>query len=178
MSTNGMPIFDEFNNFLGYRGSNSDITERKEADDIRTRFGRLLESSLNEIYFFDAQTLRFVDVNHGARENIGYSLDELRTMTPLDITTEYSKESFECLLSPLRSGEKDIQVAFTDHKRKDGSLYPIEAHIQFAEMRFCRSLLLSFLISPNASRLKRRSVWQTGNSTYSQASPDMTSTTS
>jgi PAS domain S-box-containing protein len=132
MSTNGMPIFDAFNNFQGYRGSNSDITERKEADEIRTRFGRILESSLNEIYFFDAQTLRFVDVNHGARENIGYSMEELRTMTPFDIATEYTPESFESLLSPLRSGEKDIQVAFTVHKRKDGSLYPIEAHVQYA----------------------------------------------
>jgi len=89
MSSNGMPLFDEFNNFLGYRGSDSDITERKQAEEIRTRFGRILESSLNEIYFFDAQTLRFVDVNHGARENLGYSMDELRSMTPLDITNEY-----------------------------------------------------------------------------------------
>ena len=132
MSTNGMPVFDEFNNFLGYRGSDSDITEQKQAEKIRTRFGRILESSLNEIYFFDAQTLCFVDVNHGARENIGYTIDELRTMTPLDITTEYTKESFETLLSPLRTGEKDIQVIFTVHKRKDGSLYPIEVHLQLA----------------------------------------------
>ena len=132
MSTNGMPVFDEYNNFLGYRGSGSDITERKQAEEIRTRFGRVLESSLNEIYFFDAQTLMFVDVNHGARENIGYTIDELRTMTPLDITTEYTKESFENLLSPLRTGEKDIQVFFTVNKRKDGSLYPVEVHIQLA----------------------------------------------
>ena len=115
-----------------HRGPDSDITERKKVDEIRTRFGRILESSLNEIYFFDAQTLRFVDVNHGARENIGYSMEELRTMTPLDIATEYTKESFESLLFPLRSGEKDIQVAFTINKRKDGSQYPIEAHVQFA----------------------------------------------
>jgi len=132
MSTNGMPVFDEFNNFLGYRGSDSDITEQKEAEKIRTRFGRILESSLNEIYFFDAQTLRFVDVNHGARENIGYTIDELRNMTPLDIITEYTKESFETLLSPLRTCEKDIQVIFSAHKRKDGSLYPIEVHLQLA----------------------------------------------
>ncbi len=132
MSTNGMPVFDEFNNFLGYRGSDSDITEQKEAEKIRTRFGRILESSLNEIYFFDAETLRFVDVNHGARENIGYTIDELRNMTPLDIITEYTKESFETLLSPLRTCEKDIQVIFAAHKRKDGSLYPIEVHLQLA----------------------------------------------
>jgi PAS domain S-box-containing protein len=132
MSTNGMPVFDEFNNFLGYRGSDSDITEQKEAEKKRTRFGRILETSLNEIYFFDAQTLRFVDVNHGARENIGYTIDELRNMTPLDIITEYTKESFETLLSPLRTGEKDIQVIFAAHKRKDGSLYPIEVHLQLA----------------------------------------------
>jgi len=132
MSMSGMPVFDEYNNFLGYRGSGSDITGRKQAEEIRTRFGRILESSLNEIYFFDAQTLRFVDVNHGARENIGYTMDELRTMTPLDINTEYTKESFETLLSTLRTGEKEIQVVFTVHKRKDGSQYPVEVHLQLA----------------------------------------------
>jgi PAS domain S-box-containing protein len=33
MSTNGIPIFDEFNNFLGYRGSDIDITERMRAEE-------------------------------------------------------------------------------------------------------------------------------------------------
>ncbi|MDO9324516.1 MAG: PAS domain S-box protein [Methanoregula sp.] len=130
--TNGMPFCEEVNHFPGYRGSDSDITEHKQAEEIRTRFGRVLESSLNEIYFFDAQSLRFVDVNHGARENIGYSLDELRSMTPLDIITEYTTESFEALITPLRTGEKEIQVIFTVHKRKDGSLYPAETHLQLA----------------------------------------------
>jgi PAS domain S-box-containing protein len=132
ISTNGMPVFDEFNNFSGYRGSDSDITEKKQSEEIRTRFGRILESSLNEIYFFDAHSLRFVAVNHGARENIGYTMDELRTLTPLNLTTEYTRESFETLLTPLRSHEKEIQVVFTVHKRKDGSLYPVEMHLQLA----------------------------------------------
>lgn len=132
MSTNGMPFFDEFNNFEGYRGSDSDISELKLAEEIRTRFGRVLESSLNEIYFFDAQSLRFVEVNHGARENIGYSMEELRSMTPLDIMEGYTHASFETLLSPLRTGEKEIQVLFTIHRRKDGSQYPVEVHLQLA----------------------------------------------
>ena len=109
-----------------------DITERKQAEELKNRFGRILESSLNEIYIFDAQTLMFVDVNYGARENIGYTMDELRTMTPPDITTKYTNESFETLIAPLRLGEKEIQVVFTEHKRKDGSLYPVEVHLQFA----------------------------------------------
>ncbi|MFA4849576.1 MAG: PAS domain-containing sensor histidine kinase [Methanoregula sp.] len=33
MSTNGIPIYDDFHNFLGYRGSDSDITERKRAEE-------------------------------------------------------------------------------------------------------------------------------------------------
>jgi PAS domain S-box-containing protein len=128
----GGVIRDTKGTVTGLHGTVQDITERKQAEVLKNRFGRILESSLNEIYIFDAQTLRFVDVNYGARENIGYTMDELRTMTPLDITTEYTTESFETLITPLRTGEKEIQVVFTVHKRKDGTLYPIEVHLQLA----------------------------------------------
>jgi len=128
----GGVIRDKNGTVTGFHGTVQDISERKQAEELKNRFGRILESSLNEIYVFDAQTFRFVDVNYGARENIGYTMDELRTMTPLDITTEYTKESFETLIAPLRMGEKEIQIVFTDHKRKDGSLYPVEVHLQLA----------------------------------------------
>jgi PAS domain S-box-containing protein len=59
-----------------------DITERKRAERLNTRLGRIVEDSVNEIYVFDSKTLRFVQVNRGARENLGYSMEELRELTP------------------------------------------------------------------------------------------------
>jgi hypothetical protein len=90
----------------------------------------ILESSLNEIYIFDARSLRFVQVNEGARRNLGYSMGELCELTPLDLKPEFTIESFEQLLLPLRSAQHDKIIFHTVHKRKDGSTYPVEVHLQ------------------------------------------------
>ncbi len=97
------------------------------------RFNLLIEHSHNEIYTFDAESLRFVDVNRGARANIGYSLEELRTMTPLDIKSRMSREEFLKLLEPLRSGEQKIIQFATVHRRKDGTEYDVEIHLELTE---------------------------------------------
>jgi PAS domain S-box-containing protein len=107
-----------------------DITDRKRAERKEVEFGRILEDSLNEIYMFDSDTLCFVQVNRGARENLGYSMDELQELTPLDLKPDYSSEFFAELTRPLRSGERE-QIQFeTVHRRKDGTLYPVEVHLQ------------------------------------------------
>ena len=49
----------------------------------------ILERSLNEIFIFDAESLRFEFVNEGARRNLGYSSHELASMTPVDIKPEF-----------------------------------------------------------------------------------------
>ncbi len=112
--------------------SHENITERVQAEERETRVGRILEDSLNEVYIFDAETLRFIQVNRGARENLGYSHDELRQMTPLDLKPAFSPASFAELLEPLLQGKQEqIQFA-TIHRRKDGSLYPVEVYLQIS----------------------------------------------
>ncbi|MFQ5734396.1 MAG: PAS domain-containing protein, partial [Planctomycetaceae bacterium] len=54
-----------------------DNTRRKKAEDRVAALGRILDDSLNEIYIFDARSLRFLQVNRGAIQNLGYALDEL-----------------------------------------------------------------------------------------------------
>jgi PAS domain S-box-containing protein len=123
---------DDRGEALRAAGTHLDITGIKQAEEMRIHYGRIFESSQNEIYLFDLHTLLFLDMNCRARENLGYSMEELRTMTPLDLKPEFTRESFDVLLAPLRSGEKDQQVFFTVHRRKDGSLYPVEVHLQIA----------------------------------------------
>ena len=74
---------DKNGNVRGAISSARDITEHKKAESQTRRYSRMLEVSLNEIYIFDAESLRFLDVNLGARRNLGYSIEELRCMTPL-----------------------------------------------------------------------------------------------
>ena len=110
-----------------------DISQRKHNEERLSYLGRILDESVNEIYVFDATSLRLTQVNKGARENIGYSLEELCAMTPLDFQPEVSSERFLDLVSPLRTGQRE-QVDFrTAHRRKDGTSYPVEVHLQYLQ---------------------------------------------
>ncbi len=122
--------FDETGKPIRMEGIMMDITRRRQAQERETHLGRILEDSLNEIYIFDADTLRFIQVNRGGRENLGYSLGDLREMTPLDLKPEFTRESFAQLIEPLHTGEVEMVQFTTVHRRKDSSLYPVEIHLQ------------------------------------------------
>ncbi|MGP0593155.1 PAS domain-containing sensor histidine kinase [Nitrospira sp. T9] len=108
-----------------------DISQRKQHEERLSYLGRILEDSVNEIYVFDDTSLRFTQVNKGARENIGYTMEELWVMTPLDLKPDLPNDQFLELLALLRTGQRE-QVDFrTTHRRKDRTTYPVEVHLQY-----------------------------------------------
>lgn len=111
----------------------TDITAYKQAQGDRDLFYSAMAASLNEVYLFDAETLKFTFVNTGALRNLQLTLEQAHQLTPLDIKPEYDREAFERLARPLRSGEKAIQVFETVHLRLDGTTYPVEVHLQYFE---------------------------------------------
>ena len=113
-----------------YTGVVSDLSELRQAQAFSDRLGRILDRSLNEIYVFECDSLRFVQVNYGARRNMGYSSAEFRKLTPVDIKPEFTQAEFDKMLRPLRDGSQDILDFKTLHQRKDGSTYPVEIHLQ------------------------------------------------
>ena len=123
------PIHDADGRLIAVQGIARDVTERRRAEQHAAHLGRVLENSLDEIYMFDARSLRFVQVNEGARRNLGYSMDELRHMTPLDLKPEFTPEQFEQMIAPLRRCQRDMIGFETVHRRKDGSLYPVEVRL-------------------------------------------------
>jgi PAS domain S-box-containing protein len=94
------------------------------------RIARILEQSVNEIYLFDAETLLFEYVNEGGRRNLGYDMEALRRMTPLDIKPEFDEASFRAMIHPLLAGEKEIVTFETSHLRADATTYPVEVRLQ------------------------------------------------
>jgi len=95
-------------------------------------FGRVLEDSLAEIYIFDAASLQFVLVNRGARENLGYSMDELEALTPLELKPEFTPETFAELIRPLQDGVQQVVEFETIHRRKDTSRYPVRVKLHLS----------------------------------------------
>ncbi|WP_457552755.1 transporter substrate-binding domain-containing protein [Desulfobacula sp.] len=122
-----------------------DVTDRKQAEEKITRFGRIFEDSLNEIYLFELDTLKFVQVNLAAMHNLGYAMEELEKLTPLDIKPEISAESFAKLTAPLIKEETQRVIFETVHKRKNQSLYNVEVHLQLLKHEH-KSLFVAFIL--------------------------------
>jgi len=142
---NNVAITDTNGKVTGVASLVEDITERKLLEKQILGLANILESSLNEIYIFDAATLLFINVNKGARKNLGYSYDEIKKLTPLDIKPEFTKECFEELVKPLRNREQDIMIFNAVHQRKDGSRYPVEVHLQYAALEE-KDVFVAFII--------------------------------
>ena len=127
----GVVIRDAAGSPIRYAGSTQDITERVQLEEQQTRFARLLDELASEIYIVDAETLRFTQANAGLRRNLGYSMDELRKLTPMDLKPSFTRATYDALVAPLVAGERD-QVTFEAiHRRKDGSTYPVEVRVHF-----------------------------------------------
>ena len=105
----------------------SDENGREQFD-----FGSVIERSRHEIYIFDAESLKFLVVNAGARESLGYAIEELRRMTPLDIKPEFDAAGFEQLIAPLRDGSRPSIVFETVHLRRSGDAYPVSIRLELS----------------------------------------------
>lgn len=124
----GLPI--DWNGHKADLIINRDITGRREAEQLNTRLGRIVDDSSNEVFVFDEQTLQFLQINRGACENLGYTAEELMMMTPLDIKPEYDADNFNEVLDTLRSGEQSSVRFETIHRRKNGSYYDVAINLQ------------------------------------------------
>lgn len=125
-----MPIINKNGILTHFIGIQNDVTKRKHAEAERNHFANIFHESLNEIYVFDAETLRFINVNYGAQKNIGFQLSELQTMTPVDIKPEYNEKEFREQIDILTKDKVHKLEFETLHKRKDGTTYPVNVHLQ------------------------------------------------
>ena len=129
-----MPIIDNKGVITNFIGIQNDVTLRKKAEAERNHFATIFDESLNEIYVFDAQSLKFINVNHGAQKNIGYTIEELKTMTPLDLKTEENQIEFRNNIETLLKKNVEKLEFESVHQRKDGTKYPVEVHMQLSSL--------------------------------------------
>jgi PAS domain S-box-containing protein len=133
LETIKMPMRDETGKLIGVMGIARDITERKRAEERESQLRRTLDNTLDMIFMFRPDSLRFVYVNKGGLDSIGYSNDELLLMTPLDIKPLLSEPEFRQLVAPLISGEKELLRFETTHRSKSGADLPVEVQLQLVQ---------------------------------------------
>jgi PAS domain S-box-containing protein len=129
-----MPIINEKGVLTHFIGIQNDVTKRKKAEAERNHLATIFDESLNEIYVFDAETLKFINVNYGAQKNIGYTIAELKRMTPLDIKPKENETAFRKIIETLLNGNVEKIEFESIHQRKNGSFYPVEVHLQLSSL--------------------------------------------
>ncbi len=93
-----------------------------------TLFRTLLDQSNDAIEVVDPETLRFLDVNERACVELGYSREELLSMTVLDIDLNIDESSRARVEQQLReSGFATIERL---RRRKDGTTFPVEVNMR------------------------------------------------
>ncbi len=101
-----------------------DITERKQAvEALREReavFRSVVEQAGDAIGLVDVATGRFVELNDAACRNLGYSHDELMSLSLADIDLQWPGEGIVPALAELQAtGGNEFE---TRHRRKDGEI--------------------------------------------------------
>ena len=104
-----------------------DTSERKRAEeDLRAseaRFRTFVDRATDAFFLLDDQST-VIDVNRQACEGLGYARDELIGMHPRDFDAVLDEQSIVLLAERSRAGET---ITFeTQHRRRDGTVFPVE----------------------------------------------------
>ncbi len=127
------PMWNEAGELIGVMGIARDITGRKHAEERESRLRHILDSTQDMIFIFQPDTLRFVYMNKGALDSIGYSSEEMLLMTPPDINPLLSEHEFRKFIAPLVSGVKHMLRFETVHRHEDGTDLPVEVQLQLVQ---------------------------------------------
>jgi PAS domain S-box-containing protein len=85
------------------------------------RWQSIFESSSVGISTFD-QDLHYVATNQAFRIMLGYTDEELRQLTPLDVTLEEERETAQARIAELQQGKVDHYEVVKRYRRKDGTV--------------------------------------------------------
>ncbi|TCS62535.1 PAS domain S-box protein [Varunaivibrio sulfuroxidans] len=98
-----------------------------------THFKNVLDCTLDCVFMFDPESLRFTYVNNGAVKQVGYSQEEMMSMTAYDIKPDFSENTFRQMLAFIMAKENRKKTFETVHLTRDGSRIPVEIFLQYVE---------------------------------------------
>jgi PAS domain S-box-containing protein len=111
-----------------------DITERKHAEEelraSEARFRMSVDHLTDALFIHDDQDDegRIIDVNQQACESLGYTREELIGMTAFDYDAVLDAATMRSIKERLAQGE--IFSFESAHRRKDGTVFPVEVRVR------------------------------------------------
>ncbi len=123
------PVLNSAGDVVKLVGTSIDITERKHAEEAlresEMRFRTFVDHAADAFFIQDFEQGTIVDVNRSACESLGYTRQELIGMTPLAFDVNLDQATLESVAERTAAGET---VLFDRHwhRRKDGSMFPVE----------------------------------------------------
>ncbi|MGC2526978.1 MAG: PAS domain S-box protein [Candidatus Acidiferrum sp.] len=116
----------------GLVGLSVDITARKLAEGSTSLFRKLMDGSNDAIEILDPGNLQFLDFNDKACLDLGYTRQEMLSMTAYDINPTLNDSVRNHVDQRLR--EAGFVIIEARHRRKDGSTFPVEMNIKYVHL--------------------------------------------
>lgn len=145
----------------------TDISRRNQALAGERRLRNILDNTLDMIFIFEPDTLRFVYANKGAIGSIGFSREELLQMSALDVLPLIPEPECRSFIAPMISGKKKTRRFETMARRKDGADFPVETQLQLVQEESGSALFVAVVrnitkrkFAEKALRRQKNLMWQ------------------
>ncbi|MGE4556227.1 MAG: PAS domain S-box protein [Desulfovibrionaceae bacterium] len=113
----------------------------RKSEDLAT-FRQAMNMSEDAIFLLDAHRRRLVDINDAASKKLGYGREELLALGPEEFVPEEDYPVAQKVFDDVVAGRAEGGRIDVLHRRKDGSVFPMEMHFN-AMVRGGRRLVIA-----------------------------------
>ncbi len=139
-------VKDELNAAILYKSILYAIERSKNLSALREsekKYSDLFNLSPQPMWLYDLETLKFIQVNKATIDHYGYSEEEFREMTIMDIRPESEKSKTEIAVQGRKQGNTANYTGQFKHIKKSGEIITVEIYSTAIELNNmqCRSII-------------------------------------
>jgi PAS domain S-box-containing protein len=131
LSVSCYPIYDRNQKIQGIVEVAVDTTDRKQVQEALKFTQFAVDHAADAVFWLDSEG-RIIYVNHASCNSLGYSCEELLSMTVHDVDPQFAQNVWAKHWAEIKKlGSFTIR---SEHRRKDGQIFPVEVtgkHLEF-----------------------------------------------